>query len=376
MEIYLDNSATTCVCKEVADKIYEMLTIKYGNPSSLHSKGLEAQHEVENARKSIANMLGVKSEEIYFTSGGTEANNMALFGTSDALKRRGNKIVTTAIEHSSVIESANTLQKQGYEVVFLQSEENGVISEEKLANVIDENTILVSMMAVNNETGAIQPFDKVKSIMKKNNCNGVYHCDAVQGFGKIPIKPIKNGIDILTISSHKIHGAKGVGAIYLSKGVRIIPRMFGGEQQKKIRPGTEPAPLIAGFGRAVELLPDMSKEYAFMKELQSYCIEKVSQIDCVHINSPKDNLPYILNFSVEGIRSETMLHYLESLGIYVSSGSACAKGKKSHVLIALGLNQRLIDSAIRVSFSRYNNKSDIDALVNGIKSGVEKLVRK
>lgn len=376
MEVYLDNSATTCVCKEAADKIYEMMTVKYGNPSSLHSKGLEAEHEVENARKIIADNLGVKSEEIYFTSGGTEANNMALFGASEALKRNGNKIITTAIEHSSVIESASELQKQGYEVIFLQSESNGIISEEKLFNAIDKNTILVSMMAVNNETGAIQPFDKVKSIMKKNNCNGLYHCDAVQAFGKIPIRPTKYGIDIVTISSHKIHGAKGTGAIYLSKSTRIIPRMFGGEQQKKIRPGTEAAPLIAGFGKAVEILPDISNEYKFMQELQSYCIEKISEIDGIHINSPKNNLPYILNFSVEGIRSETMLHYLETLNIYVSSGSACAKGKKSHVLTALGLSQRLIDSAIRVSFSRYNTKSDIDALADGIKSGVSKLVRK
>ncbi len=376
MEVYLDNSATTCVCKEAADKIYEMMTVKYGNPSSLHSKGLEAEHEVENARKIIADNLGVKSEEIYFTSGGTEANNMALFGASEALKRNGNKIITTAIEHSSVIESASELQKQGYEVIFLQSESNGIISEEKLFNAIDKNTILVSMMAVNNETGAIQPFDKVKSIMKKNNCNGLYHCDAVQAFGKIPVRPTKYGIDIVTISSHKIHGAKGTGAIYLSKSTRIIPRMFGGEQQKKIRPGTEAAPLIAGFGKAVEILPDISNEYKFMQELQSYCIEKISEIDGIHINSPKNNLPYILNFSVEGIRSETMLHYLETLNIYVSSGSACAKGKKSHVLTALGLSQRLIDSAIRVSFSRYNTKSDIDALADGIKSGVSKLVRK
>lgn len=374
-EIYLDNSATTAVCKEAAEKALEIMTEKYGNPSSLHSKGLEAQHELENARKIIADFISADPTEIFFTSGGTEGNNTAVFGAAQALKRRGNRIVTTSVEHSSVIESMQKLQKDGFEVVFLEPERNGKISSEKIINSITKDTILVSIMAVNNEIGAIQPIECVHKAIVKAGSPALFHVDAVQAFGKIPLKPKKLGIDIMTASSHKIHGVKGAGVLYLRKGARIIPLHYGGEQEKKIRPGTEPLPAICGMAAAVKALPDMNRETETMRQLWNYCRERLCECENISINSADDCLPYIMNFSVRGIRSETMLHFLASKNIYVSSGSACAKGKKSHVLSALGLESELADSAIRVSFSRYNTKNDIDELVSAIKIANDTLAR-
>ena len=230
-------------------------------------------------------------------------------------------------------------------------------------------------MAVNNETGIINPIERVKKIIEKANSPALFHVDAVQAFGKIPLKPKKLGIDILTASSHKIHGPKGAGILYLKKGARILPLHYGGEQEKKLRPGTEPLPTICGMGEAVRNLPDMNEELAFMRELNAYCREKLKDIPNVHINSDENCLPYIINFSVEGIKSETMLHYLEERYIYISSGSACAKGKKSHVLKAMGLSDSLINSALRVSFSRYNSKTDIDELVKAVSNANNTLAK-
>ena len=374
-EIYLDNSATTAVCREAAEKALEIMTEKYGNPSSLHSKGLEAQHELENSRKIIADFLGADKSEIFFTSGGTEGNNTAIFGTAQALKRRGNRIVTTAFEHSSVIEAMQKLQKDGFEVVFLEPDSNGKISAEKIINSITKDTILVSIMAVNNEIGSVQPIECVHKAIVKAGSPALFHVDAVQGFGKIPLKPKKLGIDIMTASAHKIHAPKGAGILYIRKGARIIPLHYGGEQENKIRPGTEPLPAICGMAAAVKALPDMKSETEKMRELWSCCREQLLNFENVVINSPDDCLPYIINFSVKGIRSETMLHFLASKNIFVSSGSACAKGKKSHVLSSLGLSAEQADSAIRVSFSRYNTKEDIDALVSAIKIANDTLAR-
>lgn len=372
-EVYLDNSATTMVSKTVADKIYDMLINNYGNPSSLHTKGLQAQHSVENARNIIANQLGATAKEIYFTSGGSEANNMAIIGTALAKKKTGNKIVTSAVEHSSIIESCKYLETLGFHVVYLPVDSFGAVSVEDLQQAIDDNTILVSLMYINNETGAIQPVDKVPRIIKRNNSPAVFHIDAVQAFGKIPVKVTKLKADMVSITAHKIHGPKGVGALYIKKGVRIIPRQFGGEQQGKIRPGTESSPLIVGFGQAVSEI-DFENNDKIIK-LNSYLREQLQGIDGVVINSHSNTLEYILNFSVTGIKSETMLHFLAEKGIYVSSGSACAKGKQSYVLGAMGLDKTVTDSAIRVSFSKYNTTDDVDILVNAIKQGVNTLVR-
>lgn len=374
-EIYLDNSATTMVCPEAAQKALKMMTECYGNPSSLHSKGFEAQRELESARSAAAELLGAEPSEIIFTSGGTESNNTAVFGAAEALSRRGNKIVTTAFEHSSVIEAVQRLESRGFEAVYLKPDKNGNVSREAIEEAVDKNTVLVSIMAVNNETGAVLPIESVRRIIDRAGSPALFHVDAVQAFGKIPLRPKKTGIDLLSASSHKIHGPKGAGILYIRKGARIVPLHYGGEQEKKIRPGTEAVPLICAMGEAIRSLPDMKTELEDMKKLNDYCRSRLSEIENVHINSGENCLPYIINFSLRGIRSETMLHYLAQKGIFVSSGSACAKGKKSHVLEAMGLDSSLADSALRVSFSRYNTAEDIDELIKELVNADNTLAR-
>lgn len=372
-EIYLDNSATTRVSDTVADKIYNMMIENYGNPSSLHSKGLQAQHSVEDARNSLANALGVTANEIFFTSGGTEANNLAIIGTALCKRKTGNKIVTSAIEHSSIIDSCKYLETLGFEVIYLPVEKNGAVSVKNLENAIDENTILISLMYVNNETGVIQPVEKIPRIIKRKSSPAIFHVDAVQAFGKIPFKNTKLKADMISVTAHKIYGPKGIGALYIKKGVRITPRQFGGEQQGKIRPGTESSPLIVGFGQAVQEI-DYTKNDS-VKEINIYLRDKLKKLDGVVINSPENALEYILNFSIIGIRSETMLHFLAERNIYVSSGSACSKGKPSYVLTSMGLDKKIADSAIRVSFSQSNSKTDINIFVQAVNDGIKSLVR-
>lgn len=374
-EHYLDNSATTAVCREAAQKAFEMMTTKYGNPSSLHNKGMEAEDEVEKSREIIAKSLGVTPEEIFFTSGGTEANNTAIIGAAHAAKRKGNKIVISAVEHSSVLETAESLEKEGFEVVKIFPDEDGHINIKDIEAAIDEKTVVVSVMTVNNETGAIFPTDKIAKIIKRKKSPALFHTDCVQAYGKIPLKASKLGADLITISAHKVHGPKGVGALYIRKGVRIIPLIHGGEQQKKIRPGTEGVPLICAFGTAVSLF-DIEENMKNITALRDYALEKLLQIDGVQVNSPEDCLPYIINISVLGIKSETMLHHLASKGVYISSSSACAKGQRSYVLKAMKLSDQRIDSALRISFSKFNTKEDVDALIEGIISGCGSLVRK
>ena len=374
MQVYFDNSATTKVSKRAADKAYEMMTECFGNPSSLHSMGIKAEDELTAARKSVAKSLGADEKEIFFTSGGTEANNLALFGAAESRKRTGNKIVTSAIEHSSVIEACRRLENMGYEVVYLKPREDGKIAESDLQSAIDEKTILVSLMAVNNETGAIQPYTSVKRIIKRNNSPALFHCDCVQAFGKIPIKAEKIGADLLSVTAHKIHGPKGVGAIYIKRGTRLIPQHYGGEQEGRIRPGTQASSLIAAFGCAVGEIDYSAVER--VKEVRDYIKAFVEKLDRVFINSPEDALPYILNFSVEGIRSETMMHFLASEGIYASSGSACAKGKQSHVLSAMGLPRQRTDSALRLSFSKHSTLEEAEYFCKALKAAAEKIVRK
>ena len=371
----MDNSATTKVSETVSRKVVELMTENYGNPSSLHTRGIKAEDELISARKTLANALGVSEEEIFFTSGGTEANNLSVFGTAEWLKRRGNKIVTTAVEHSSVFESVKNLEERGFEVVYVKPDKDGHFSAEMFRNAIDENTILVSAMAVNNELGTVLPVEKLHKIIDEKNSPALLHCDCVQAFCKIPLKLKKMQIDLASVSGHKIHAPKGVGAIYVKKNLHIKPIFFGGEQEKKLRPGTQALPLIAGFSQAVKDI-DIAENYAYITELNSYAKKKLSEIGDVVINSPDDALPYIINFSVLGIRSETMLHFLAQNGIYVSSGSACAKGKPSHVLKAVGLTPETADSAIRISFCRENTKDDIDALVKAVSTGINTLVKR
>lgn len=374
-EIYLDNAATTKPCKKAIENVVLSMQEYYGNPSSLHSKGFESEQLLTLAKKNIASIIKASENEIYFTSGGTESNNLALQGAAMAKKRLGNKIVTSAIEHSSVFETASYLEKLGFEVVFLQPDVNGNISEEQIFNAIDSKTILVSMMIVNNEVGSILPVNAIKNAVKIKNSPALIHMDAVQAFGKIPINCKTLGADLLSISAHKIHGPKGVGAIYKSKNCRILPIIFGGEQQAKLRPGTEATPLISGFSAACQELGDINKNLSYIKNLNSYLRDNLKKFANIIINSPDNALPYILNLSVKGIKSETMLHFLSSRGIFVSSGSACSKGKQSRVLKAMGLPKDVSDSAIRVSFSKNNTTQEIDFLLENLNSALETLAR-
>lgn len=375
MEHYLDNSATTVVSQKAAEAALRIMTRNYGNPSSLHLKGMQAEAELIKARKIIAGALGAMPEEVYFTSGGTEANNTALFGAAQAKKRRGNKIVISSVEHSSIMEAADKLEKDGFEVVRVAPQSDGIIHADDIVRVVDDNTVLVSVMTVNNETGAVMPVENIFSAVKDKNSEILCHTDAVQAFGKLKINAKRLNADLISVSAHKVHAPKGCGALFVRKGVRIIPHQYGGEQEKKLRPGTEALPLIAAFGVAVSEF-DIDANFNIVSELSAYAKERLPEIDGVRINSPENHLPYVLNISAGRVRSETMLHFLEELDVFVSSGSACAKGKPSHVLSAMGLDKNRADSAIRISFSKYNTKEDLDALCNGIRTGLETLAHR
>ena len=375
-EIYLDNSATTRVSGAAAKKALEIMTEAYGNPSSLHSKGLQAQHELDAARKIIAQAMGAQPEEICFTSGGTEGNNTAVFGAAHALKRRGNRIVTTAIEHSSVMEAMQQLEKEGFEVVYLTPDSSGRVSAKDIKDAVTKDTILVSIMAVNNEIGSIQPIETVYRAIAAAGAPALFHVDAVQAFMKMPLLPKKFGIDLMTVSGHKINAPKGCGALYIRKGARILPLHFGGLQEKKIRPGTEPSPAVCAMGAAVEEHKDIKGQTEYIRGLNTYCREKLAELDGVVINSDENCLPYIINFSLPGLRSETVLHFLAERNIFVSSGSACAKGHKSHVLEAMGYDALRADSALRISFSDENSSEDADIIVNNLKIAVSTLARR
>lgn len=372
---YLDNSATTQVSESAAQAALTLMRENYGNPSSLHKLGIRAEKVIEAARETIAEKLSVNSKNIYFTSGGTEANNTVLFGAAEALKRRGNRIIVSAVEHSSVYESAKRLGETGYDVRYIPVDSSGIVDIDAFKALLTDKTILVSVMAVNNETGAIQPVERIAKLTHKLSPESLYHCDAVQAFCKMPLKPKKWGVDLMSISAHKIHGVKGSGALYIRDGARIKPLLYGGEQQHKIRPGTESAPLIAAFGEAAAQA-DIFANAEHIKALNAYATEKLKAVEGVSFNSSADALPYIINISVKGIRSETMLHHLEESGVYVSSSSACAKGKRSYVLEAMGLPDDRIDSSLRISFSKYNTKNDIDALLQGLQSGIATLQKK
>ena len=372
--IYLDNSATTRPDRAVADKVYEMLTEKFGNASSFHKAGLDANLEVRTAREIIAKSLSCENDEIFFTSGGTEANNLAILGAVRANRHKGKRIVTTAIEHESVLQSIDELEKQGFEVIRLLPDKFGKIDEKQIFDAVNHDTILISMMYINNEVGSVLPVKAIKKAVKKANAPSLIHIDCVQAYGKVEVKPSKLGADLLTITAHKIHGPKGVGALYIKKGIRILPLVFGGEQEKKIRPGTEATPLIAGFGTAASLIPNIENQSQMIKELNRYAREQLMTVEGIRINSGDDSSDYILNIYVPTfMTSQTMVQHLSSqYDIYVSNGSACAKGKKSHVLTAMKLDDKTIQKSIRVSFSRESTKTDIDTLVKALQEITEK----
>ena len=371
---YFDNAATTELCYAAKSAMTEALGL-FGNPSSFHKAGQASADMLEAARADIASFVKAKESELYFTSGGTESDNLAIIGAAESLKRRGNRIVTTAFEHSAVLGAAKELENRGFEVIYLKPDESGTVNTEQFRQAINDKTVLVSCMSANNETGAVLPIDTLKPLITAANSPALLHVDATQSFGKYPIYPKAYGIDLMTFSSHKIHGPKGVGALYKSKSVRILPIIHGGEQQGGLRPGTEPTVLIAGFAAAVRDIGNMAENESRVRKLRDYIAERLMQIDGAVMNSPNDSSAYVLNISLPGFKSETLLHYLDSRGICVSSGSACSKGKQSHVLTALGFDKKRADSALRISFSKYNTIDEADLLINSISDAVKTLIR-
>ena len=375
MEIYLDNSATTKVCPEAVNEMVETLTHSWGNPSSLHKKGVEASRVLENARARIARVFSCSPDEVYFTSSGTTANNTAIFGAVYANRRRGNRIVTTSLEHPSVNEAMKRLEEQGFEVIRLRPDKFGRFSLNDLYSVINKNTILVSIMMVNNELGTINPVQNIKTAVMRAGAPALIHVDAVQAFGKIHVKPSKIGADLISVSSHKIHGPKGAGALYIKKGVRIKPYVVGGGQENGVFSGTEAMPNISGFGAAAAELGDIDASFEKVRGVRDRFIEKVTRIPGVYINSPSDSLPYIINMSVTGLPSQTVVNSLSERGIYISAGSACKRGHDSEVLKAIGLPSDRTHSAIRISMSRFTTDEEMNETVDAIAAAVSRIRR-
>ncbi|MDO4380467.1 MAG: cysteine desulfurase family protein [Clostridia bacterium] len=375
MEAYLDNSATTKPCAGAKKKINEALDSLWGNPSSLHDVGLSAEILLGDARKAVSSLLSCKESELYFTSGGTESNNIALFGAAHAMKKRGKKLVVSSVEHPSVSRVFDELENEGFEVVHLPVDRFGVVSKEVLENVVDENTVLVSMMAVNNELGSVEPIEELSKIVKQKHSPALIHVDAVQAFGKIPLNVKKLGVDLMSVSAHKIHGVKGAGALFVKDGVHLAPHVFGGGQEKNVRPGTEPLPAIAAFYGAAEEV-NIKKSLPVVTALRDGFVTELSKIDGVVINSGENALPYIVNISIPGRPSEAVLNFLSSKRIFVSSGSACAKGHRSPTLTAAGLETELINSSLRISLSRFTTKEELDFCLEGIESAIKAIRKK
>ena len=365
MEVYLDNSATTRVFPEVAELVTKIMCEDYGNPSSMHMKGVQSEQYIRYAKETFAKLLKVQEKEIFFTSGGTESDNLAILGCAGANLRAGKHLITTHIEHPAVLETMKYLEKQGFDVTYLGVDEHGVVRPEDVKKALRPDTILVSVMHTNNELGSLQPLEEISKVIKEYNPSILFHVDAVQGFGKFRIYPKKLGIDLLAMSSHKIHGPKGVGLLYVNEKVKIHPIAFGGGQQKGMRSGTENVPGIAGMAKAAEMV------YAHLEEdnerlygLKEYFINGLKQLEDVWVNglTGRDSAPHVVSVSVRGVRSEVLLHALEDKGIYVSAGSACASNhpQTSETLKAIGLDKDLLNSTIRFSFSTFTTKEEID----------------
>lgn len=381
MEAYLDNSATTRAFPEVGELVYKVMCQDFGNPSSMHRKGVEAEHYIKDAKESLAKILKVNTKEIFFTSGGTESDNLALIGCARANKRRGNHLITTSIEHDAILNTMRYLEEEeGFRVTYLPVDSNGKVSLEALKESLCPETILVSIMYVNNEVGTVQPVEEAAKIVKEYNSNILVHSDAVQGFGKYHIYPKRQKIDLLSVSGHKIHGPKGVGFIYIGEKVKIRPILFGGGQQKDMRSGTENVPGIAGLGLAAKMsYQDLDMKVALMRELKAHFLEGLKQIDDITIHGVTDegSAPHIISVGVAGIRSEVLLHTLEEKGIYVSSGSACASNHPavSGVLKSIGAEQKYLDSTIRFSMSEFTTKEEIDYVLETLYNCIPMLRR-
>ncbi len=395
MNVYLDNSATTRCFDEVIDYMDMVNREIYGNPSSMHMVGVEAEKQLRYARSVFAGILKAEVREIYFTSGGTESDNLALIGCAMANRRSGMHLITTKVEHPAILETMKYLESQGFTISYLSTDENGVVSIEELKSLLTPETIIVSVMHTNNEIGALEPITEIGKAVKEYNPQILFMTDAVQGFGKSVICPKNQKIDLLSVSSHKIHGPKGVGLLYVRSGVKITPILFGGGQQKNLRSGTENVPGIAGFAKAAELMYEaqqkdtnyvigsgFTKKMDALYELKKYFVDELQAIEGVSVNGVPDgdvtkSAPHIVSASFRGIRSEVLLHALENRGIYVSAGSACASNKPSvsATLKAIGLQKELLDSTIRFSFSVETTKEELEYTIECIKDEIQNLRR-
>lgn len=365
MEVYFDNSATTRCYDSVKDIVVKAMTEDFGNPSAMHLKGVEAEKYIKSSAESLARLLKVQEKEILFTSGGTESDNLALIGATFANKRSGNHIITTSVEHPAVSQPALFLQEQGFEVTYLPVDSRGVVKMDALKAVLREDTILVSVMYVNNEVGAVMPVEEIAALVHEKSPKALFHVDAIQAFGKYRIYPKKMGIDLLSVSGHKIHGPKGVGFLYINEKAKIQPQILGGGQQGGMRSGTDNVPGIAGLGTAaVEIYKNLEENVENMYRLKEYIAQGLEKIGDIRINGMdlREGAPQILSISVMGVRSEVLLHSLEERGIYVSAGSACSshKRKPSATLAAMGMSKDQIESTVRLSFCEENTIEEAD----------------
>ncbi len=372
MEAYLDNSATTRVLPCVKDLMVEVMEVEYGNPSSLHKKGVEAEAQVRLARERIAKTLKVAEKNIYFTSGGTESNNMALIGAAMANRRAGMHLITSSVEHASVRQPMRFLEEQGFSVTYLPVDQMGKIRLDALEDAIREDTILISVMYVNNEMGAVEPVEEIAQMIKRKKPDILFHVDAIQAYGKYEIRPKRQGIDLLSVSGHKIHGPKGIGFLYVGDSVKIKPIVFGGGQQKDLRSGTENVPGIAGLGLAAqEMYRDHQEKVERLYRLKEALVDGVASLDGTVVNglTGRDSAPHIVSVSFEGVRSEVLLHALEEKGIYVSSGSACSSNHPSvsSTLKSIGVARDLLDSTIRFSFGMETVMDEITYTVDTLR---------
>lgn len=372
MEAYFDNSATTKVFDCVKDAVVNAMTVDYGNAAARHMKGVEAENIIKSARAEIAKSLKAEEKEILFTSGGTESNNLALIGTALANQRAGKHLITTAVEHASIYNTMEFLREQGFEITYLPVDSYGCISLEELKEAVREDTILVSVMYVNNEIGAVEPVEEISRVIKEKNPNTLFHVDAIQAYGKYTIRPKKQGIDLMSVSGHKIHGPKGVGFLYVDSKAKIRPILFGGGQQKGMRSGTENVPGCAGLGAAVkEVYKDHADKVEKLYQIRERMIAGLKELSGVTVNGHegRENAPQIVSASFEGIKSEVLLHALEDRGIYVSSGSACSVNHPgvSGTLKGIGVKKELLDSTIRFSFGMFNQPEEVDYCLEVLK---------
>ena len=376
MDIYLDNSATTRVSPTAAQRALTVMTQEFGNPSSLHHRGFMAEQALTAARQYLSGLMGARQEEVFFTSCGSEGNNIAILGGALAARRKGDRVVASAVEHESVLAPVKHLAENGFATALLTPAPDGSIPTETVEEAVDQKTVLLSVMLVNSETGAINDIPAIVRAARRKNPGILIHCDCVQGFGRLPVTPASWGVDLVTISGHKIHAPKGIAALYVKKGTRLRPLYYGAGQEGGLHPGTENTPGACAFAAAArEMWEDREENMAHFRELRQALLENLEKISGVCINSTLDGAPYIVNLSIPGIRAEVMIHYLERQGISVSSGSACSKGAKSHVLTAMGLPPRRIDSAIRVSFCRDNTIEEVVELCRWLERGSKDLAR-